>query len=150
VSGFGRRSPQPPPSPEEIAASVELQVSLLASHARDRGVALAHVKPHGALYNDAAKDQDVARAVGHGVLRAARDAVVFGLAGSAAIPAWREMGLSVAEEGFADRAYDGDGRLVPRGEPGAVLTDPAAAAAQAVSLAGTGRVATLCVHGDTP
>jgi len=150
ASGFGRRSLRASVSPEEIAATVELQVSLLSSHARDRGIRLVHVKPHGALYNDAATDPDVARALGRGVLRAARDAIVFRLAGSAAIPVWRDLGLEVAEEGFADRAYRADGSLVPRGEPGAVLTDPEAAAAQAVTLARSGRVATLCVHGDTP
>jgi UPF0271 protein len=147
VPGFGRRSLRP--SPDELAASIELQVSLLSSHALDRGARLTHVKPHGALYNDAARDAEVARAIGRGVLRAARDAILFGLAGSSAITVWRDQGLQVAEEGFADRAYRDDGSLVRRGEPGAVLTDPAAAAAQALELARAGRVATLCVHGDT-
>jgi UPF0271 protein len=150
VAGFGRRPPRPAADADELAASIELQVSLLASHARDRGARLAHVKPHGALYNDAARDEDVARAVGRGVLRAARDAILFGLAGSRAVPVWKDMGFEVAEEGFADRGYGGDGALLSRGESGAVLTDPGAAAAQAVALAQSGRVATLCVHGDTP
>jgi lactam utilization protein B len=103
VAGFGRRSPRPAAGVDELAASIELQVSLLASHARDRGARLTHVKPHGALYNDAAGDEDVARAVGRGVLRAARDAILFGLAGSRAVAVWKDMGFEVAEEGFADR-----------------------------------------------
>ena len=150
VAGFGRATPRPAPDPVELAAAVELQVALLASHARDRGGRLAHVKPHGALYNDAARDPDVSRAVGRGVARAARDAILYGLAGSTALSVWRDMGLRVMAEGFADRAYREDGTLVPRGQQGAVLTDPEAAAQHALRLARSGEVETLCVHGDTP
>jgi 5-oxoprolinase (ATP-hydrolysing) subunit A len=149
VAGFGRSTPRPAPDPAELAGSIELQVALLASHARDRGGRLAHVKPHGALYNDAARDPEIARAVGTGVARAARDALLFGLAGSIAVSVWRHMGLRVVAEGFADRAYRSDGTLVPRGEQGAVLTDARTAAAHALELARSGVVETICVHGDT-
>lgn len=150
VAGFGRHAPRPAIDPQELAASVELQVSLVASHARDRGGRLAHVKPHGALYNDAGRDPEIARAIARGVSRAARDAILFGLAGSSAVGVWRDMGFHVVAEGFADRAYHPDGTLVPRGEPGAVLTDPDTAAAHALALARTAGIETLCVHGDTP
>ena len=150
LAGFGRMTPRPAPDPADLATSVELQVALLASHAHDRGGRLAHVKPHGALYNDAARDPDVARAVARGVARAARDAMLFGLAGSAGVSVWRDMGLRVVEEGFADRGYREDGTLIPRGERGAVFADPEVAAAHAVKLARRDAVETICVHGDTP
>jgi UPF0271 protein len=134
-------------SAEQIAQTVCAQIGALAAIAGD----LAHVKPHGALYNVAAKNPDVARAIGEGVARfGGRDLVLVGLAGSAMLDVWREMGFRVAAEGFADRRYEPDGSLRPRRFADALITDPQDAAAQALRLAGEGRVRTICVHSDTP
>jgi len=146
--GFGRVSVRMDPA--SLSASVEAQIRALAHVALTEGVRLTHVKPHGALYNDAARDADIAAAVADAVLRVSRDLVLVGLAGSVAITAWRSRGLTVAPEGFCDRGYDATGMLLPRTRPGAVLTDPDVAAAQALRLAREGQCRTLCVHSDTP
>jgi UPF0271 protein len=149
-------------SHDEVRALVLYQVAALDGFARSRGGSLSHVKAHGALYNRAAKDAALARAVAEAVRRFSRDLVVVGLAGSLQLEAARELGLRAAGEAFADRRYLPDGSLVPRSQPGALLHDPAEAAAQAVSIARDGfavaadgsRLAisaqTLCLHGDTP
>jgi UPF0271 protein len=158
--GFGRRAMQL--TPEEIENDVLYQIGALAAFARSVGSELAHVKPHGALYNMAAKDVVVAQAIMRGVTRAGENLIVVGLAGSAMIEAARETGLCVAREGFADRAYEGDGSLRSRKLEGALLHDPQVAAERAVRIARDGvvvaytgeeiplQVDTLCVHGDTP
>jgi len=146
--GFGRASIVLPPA--ALSESIARQIDSLARVAAGLGVALTHVKPHGALYNDAARDPAVADAVARGVLDVAPELVVVGLAGARALDLWRDRGLRVAAEGFADRAYEPDGTLVPRSRPGAVLTDPEAAAAQALRLARAGSCDTICVHSDTP
>ncbi len=146
--GFGRRSQAI--ASAELARTVAEQVELLTRLARARGVRLSHVKPHGALYNDAARDEAVARSVAEGVGRVGGELVLVGLAGSLAVEVWRGLGFKVAREGFADRAYRTDGTLVARSVPGALIEDPASAAAQAVRLAREGACETLCVHGDTP
>ncbi|HXM41179.1 MAG TPA: 5-oxoprolinase subunit PxpA [Bryobacteraceae bacterium] len=134
-------------SAEQIAQTVYGQIGALAAIAGD----LTHVKPHGALYNVAAKNPDVARAIGEGVLRfGGRDLVLVGLAGSAMLDVWREMGFRVAAEGFADRRYEPDGSLRSRKYADALITDPLDAAAQALRLASEGIVQTICVHSDTP
>jgi 5-oxoprolinase (ATP-hydrolysing) subunit A len=134
-------------SAEQIVQAVCQQIAALAAIAGD----LAHVKPHGALYNVAAKNPDVARAIGEGVARfGGWDPVLVGLAGSVMLDVWREMGFRVAAEGFADRRYEPDGSLRARKFPDALITDPDEAAAQALRLAGDGRVQTICVHSDTP
>jgi UPF0271 protein len=127
------------------------QVGALAGFARAHGTPLTHVKPHGALYNQSAQDEHLARAVARAVARFDRTLVLVGLASSAiAREAARAEGLAFAGEAFADRRYLPDGTLAPRSEPGAVLGDPEAAAAQAVQLAREGLADTVCVHGDTP
>jgi UPF0271 protein len=132
---------------EQIAQTVCEQIGALAAIAGD----LAHVKPHGALYNVATKNPDVARAIGEGVARfGGRDLVLVGLAGSGMLDVWRAMGFRVAAEGFADRRYEPDGSLRARRFADALITDPGEAAAQALRLASTGRVQTICVHSDTP
>jgi len=146
--GFGRLSQDL--DPEEIATAVAAQIISLAQVVWTQGAGLVHVKPHGALYNDAAFRDDVAAAVAEGVVRVSDALILYGLAGSSALTVWRRRGLRIACEGFADRAYDPDGRLVPRTHPGALITDPHAAADQAVRLASGGRCDTICVHGDTP
>ena len=130
----------------QIAQTVYEQIAALAAIAGD----LAHVKPHGALYNVAARNADVARAIGEGAARFGRNLVLVGLAGSGMLDVWRDMGFRVAAEGFADRRYQPDGSLRPRRFPDALITEPAEAAAQAVRLAGEGHAQTICVHSDTP
>jgi UPF0271 protein len=133
-------------SAEQIAQTVCAQIGALAAIAGK----LAHVKPHGALYNVAAKNPDVARAIGEGVARFGGELVLVGLAGSVMLDVWRDMGFRVAAEGFADRRYEPDGSLRSRKFADALITEPADAAAQALRLASEGRVQTICVHSDTP
>ena len=159
-AGFGRHIVAA--RPEQIVAWVTQQTEALAEQAARLGMRLAHVKPHGALYNVAAVDAEVAGAVAAAVAMFDARLVLVGLAGSTLIEAGRAAGLAVLNEGFADRRYDPAGRLVSRETPGAVLTDPAAAAEQAGRLAqrrplpalpaGAVRIEadTICVHGDTP
>ena len=137
-------------TPEEIARTVREQIERLEAVVARLGGTIVHVKPHGALYNVAVHNGEVARAIGEGVVRWNRGIVVFGLAGSPMLDVWRAMGLPVAGEAFADRRYEPDGTLRSRKFPDALITDPAAAAAQAVRLAREGKAQTLCVHGDTP
>jgi UPF0271 protein len=145
--GFGR-VPMSFAAPE-LADIVARQIEQLVRVARDAGASVTHVKPHGALYNEAASRPEIADAVASGVALVSADLIVVGLAGSQALRVWRERGLAVAAEGFADRAYAADGTLVPRTLPGALITDPEAAAAQAVRLADSRACATICLHGDT-
>jgi len=135
---------------DRLAASIAEQVASLARIATALGARLAHVKPHGDLYNAAASDPGIAAAIASGVGRVSRDLILVGLAGSASLAAWRGAGFRVAAEGFADRGYEPDGTLVPRTRAGALIVDPMAAAAQAVALAREGRCETICVHSDTP
>jgi UPF0271 protein len=131
---------------EEIARTVFEQIVRLER----TGAALTHVKPHGALYNVAAQRPDVAAAIAEGVAQWNPRAVLVGLAGSTALDVWRERGFRVAAEGFADRRYEADGSLRSRRLAGALITDPEAAAAQAVRLVQSGRAQTLCIHSDSP
>lgn len=151
-----------PMSPGRIAQMVEAQVADAVAAAEGLGIRIRYVKPHGALYNLAARDRGVADAIALGIRAAGPGLVYLGLAGSVMLEAGRANNLRVAAEAFADRAYRADGTLLPRGEPGAVLTDAAEVAARALdmvknrgvtSVDGT-RVAlafdSLCLHGDTP
>jgi UPF0271 protein len=135
---------------EEIERTVWQQIERLDAVVRRLGGIIVHVKPHGALYNVAVRNQEVARAIGRGVARWNRGVPVFGLAGSSMLDVWRGMGLAAAGEGFADRRYEPDGSLRSRKFPDALITDPEEAAAQALRLARGGAVETICVHGDTP
>ncbi len=158
--GFGRRLMAL--SPVEIEAFVLYQLGALAGFVQAAGARLAHVKPHGALYNWAAKDAESAAAIARAVARFDPALIVVTLPGSALAEAARGHGLRVAGEGFADRAYQADGSLVPRSEPGAVIHDLAEATARAVQMVTQGAIEaidgtllpleidTLCVHGDTP
>jgi UPF0271 protein len=161
LRGFGRRAIAVPPA--EVERDVLYQVGALAAFARSHGVELAHVKPHGALYNQAAVDPAIAEAVARGVARAGGELVLVGLAGSGVMAAAAaRAGLRFAAEAFADRRYLADGTLQPRHVAGSVIEDPTEAAAQAVAIARDGRVApagggaievraeTLCLHGDNP
>ena len=139
-----------PMSPAEIERTVVEQIERLEAVVRRLGGTITHVKPHGALYNVAVKDAGVARAIGAAVARWNPSVPVFGLAGSPMLEVWRKMGLRAVGEAFADRRYEPDGTLRNRKFPDALITDPAAAAAQAVRLARAGGAETICVHGDTP
>jgi len=145
--GFGRRSLTI--GMEELAASVAAQCTELAAIARDAGVAVESVKPHGALYHDAARSAAIARAVLDGAIGAlGSNIAVIGPPHGPLRELAATLGVRYAREGFADRRMHEDGTLVPRSEPGALVTDPARAAEQAVALAPT--VDTICMHADTP
>lgn len=156
LQGFGRR--ELALTPDEAEALVLYQVGALAGFARAYGVELVHVKPHGALYNQAARDPALAQAVARAVQRFSKELILVGLAGSALVQAGLEAGLAVLNEGFPDRGYNPDGTLMSRRLPGALLHNPQQIAAQAVRLAregiqtSAGRVTidTLCLHGDNP
>ena len=147
---------------DEIVAWGMPQTEALAEQAARMGLRLAHVKPHGALYNVAAFDEGVAQAIARAVAALDPSLALVGLSGSRLVEAGRAAGLPVLNEAFADRRYQANGQLVSRETAGALLTDPAMAAHQALVLAkgeavttleGDGlRVAadTLCLHGDTP
>lgn len=149
-------------SPAELHDSLIEQIRALARICLLHGVPLAHVKPHGALYNRAADDRTLADVVAEAV-RAADPALrLIGLAGSVLVAAASDAGLSVAAEAFADRRYLATGRLASRDHPDALIVDPAEAARQAVALATAEEIATMdggilkvraetiCVHADTP
>jgi UPF0271 protein len=136
-----------PMTGDEIADTVFEQVRQLAEIAASQGIELRHVKPHGALYNTAAQDPAVARAIAGGVSRWRKDLVLVGLAGSSMLEVFREAGFRVAAEAFADRRYEADGSLRSRRFADALITDPVEAAAQVLGM--VGRVDTICVHGDT-
>ena len=158
--GFGRRDLNM--APDELEASLVYQIGAVAAFARAAGTPLRHVKPHGALYNLAARDPDVAATIARAVARVSGDLVLVGLAGSALITAAGDAGLASAAEAFADRAYETDGTLRSRRLPGALLESPDRAAAQALSIVRDGQVTgqdgtaiavradTICIHGDTP
>jgi 5-oxoprolinase (ATP-hydrolysing) subunit A len=155
---FGRR--ELPITVDAAAGLVLTQVRALQAIAQSLGAPIVHVKPHGGLYNLAARDRGVADGIARAVWRADPRLILVGLAGSQLLAAGRARGLRVASEAFADRGYQPDGALVPRGQPGALLEDEAAAAAQALRLARKGRVRaidgadipvaadTICLHGD--
>jgi UPF0271 protein len=147
-ANFGRV--EMPMTSEEIERTLVEQIERLEAVVRCVGGRIVHVKPHGALYNVAVHNREVAHAIGGGVARWRRGVPIFGLAGSPMLDVWREMGLAVAGEAFADRRYEPDGTLRSRKFPDALITDPQAAAAQAVRLAREGKAQTICVHGDTP
>jgi len=139
-----------PMTAAEIARTVCEQIERLEAVVRRLGGQIVHVKPHGALYNVAVRNCEVARAIADGVARWNPKTVLFGLASSPMLDVWREMGMAVAGEAFADRRYEPDGTLRSRKFADALITDPQAAAAQALRLAREGHAQTVCVHGDTP
>jgi UPF0271 protein len=144
LAGFGRRAMDVPR--EELAADVLYQLGALEACCRAAGTRVRYVKPHGALYNTASADEDVAAAVLDGV-RAFGGLPVLCLPDSALARLSADAWLPAVAEGFADRGYAPDGTLLPRGTPGALLSDAEEIAAHAVSLAGS--VRSICVHGDS-
>lgn len=159
VVGFGRRVIAS--TPDEIRTDVLYQIGALQAFCQAAGVRLHHVKPHGALYNLAAKDQGVADAIVSGIRAWTDNLVVYVQPGSALESAALDAGLPVAREAFADRAYLADGRLAPRELPDSVLTDPLAVAERVVRMIRGEPIPTLdgppllitadtiCIHSDT-
>jgi 5-oxoprolinase (ATP-hydrolysing) subunit A len=146
---FGRRAMAV--APAELAADVLYQVGALEGCCRAEGTRVRYVKPHGALYNTAVADAEVAAAVCDGVAAFGGLLPVLGLPGSQLLRAAEAIDLPGVPEGFPDRGYRPDGTLLPRGEAGAVLEDPEEIAGRAVTLAGREpAVRSLCVHGDAP
>jgi UPF0271 protein len=160
VAGFGRREMQL--SPQEVYDLVVYQLGALQAFATAEGVRVQHVKPHGALYNMAAADAPLARAVAAAVYRVDRQLVLFGSTGSELITAGEEIGLAVANEVFADRTYQATGALTPRSMPDAMIADARVAAERVLRMVRSGRVVsqqgteltvradTVCLHGDAP
>jgi UPF0271 protein len=159
-SGFGRREMRM--QSEDVVALVARQLDALGRITTRAGVAMHHAKPHGALYNMAARDAGLADAVAAAVAGFDRHLVLYGLSGSELIAAGKRAGLRTASEVFADRAYLSDGSLAPRSAAGAVIAAPDAVVDRAVRMVLEGHVDaidgtriplmvdTICVHGDTP
>jgi 5-oxoprolinase (ATP-hydrolysing) subunit A len=149
-------------SAKEIADSVFERVRALAEIAAGCGARVVHVKPHGALYNQAVKNRELAKAIADGVARWHKSTVLVGLAGSSMLEVFRQAGFAVAAEAFADRRYEADGTLRSRKFEDALIRNPEEAAWQALGIAERGLVIasdgsevavdaqTLCIHGDTP
>jgi UPF0271 protein len=160
LQGFGRR--EMIVDPAELEASLIAQIGALSAIARAEKSALQHVKPHGALYNMAARDRTLSDAIARAVAAVDRNLILFGLPNSPMLEAGRAAGLRIASEGFADRSYEPDGSLTPRSRSGAVIHDVDAVVSRAARMATDGvvltadgsevklRVDTICVHGDTP
>ena len=158
--GFGRRRMDL--APEEIESFLIYQIGAVEAMARAHGAVLRHVKPHGWLYNEAARNLEFARVIARAVKRVSPRLILFGLSGSLSIQAAEEEGVPFAREAFVDRAYLKDGTLAPRSTPGALITNPTRAAFQALRLAQGAKVVclqsgeisvaadTMCVHGDNP
>lgn len=144
---FGRKAMSR--TPAEAYSDVAAQIRTLASIVEAQGGRLSHVKPHGALYNQAARDEALASAIARAVRDFDPSLALVGLAGSASIRAARESGLRAIEEGFADRAYTDSRELVPRGEPGAMIDDEERSVRQVFDLIERG-IETICLHGDDP
>ena len=158
LMGFGRRPMTV--TPQEAGAYVKYQVGALQAFAKGHGLALQHVKPHGALYNMAAKDEGLAIGICEAIASVDKNLILMGLAGSVMLEAAKKAGLKTASEVFADRAYNDDGSLVNRKLPGAVIHDPDLAVERAIKMAKEGKVISIngkeisiqvdsiCVHGD--
>ena len=148
--------------PEELLRSICEQVRSLIRVAEEESVSISHIKPHGALYNQAAKDTHLARVIGNAVDRVAPDLDIMCLSGSLMVKILEDMGLKVVQEAFADRTYERDGDLRDRRSDRALITDPQKAADQARSIIEDKKIITfdgseisleaqtLCVHSDTP
>jgi UPF0271 protein len=133
---------------KDIVDLVSEQVGNAVEAADEFGLKLYHVKPHGALYNEAAEEGEVAEAIALGVRQVLRDVFLMGLAKSTMVGVFRRQGFVVLREAFADRRYTAEGLLVPRTEPGAMVEDAREAREQMLRLAGF--CDTVCVHSDSP
>jgi UPF0271 protein len=160
LQGFGRRFMTI--TPAEVRDLVVYQVGALDAFVRAEGGSMRHVKAHGALYNAAAADADLADAIARAVHSVDPELILFGLSGSELIAAGEAIGLPTASEAFADRTYQDDGTLTPRIRPDALIDEHEQAVRQTIRLAKEGRVRsqrgadvevgadTICIHGDGP
>lgn len=160
IMGFGRRSMTI--SPDEMKQYTIYQLGALYGFVKATGATMQHVKPHGAMYNMAAKDGKLARAIIEGIWEVDRNLIVLGLAGSEMVNAAGEKGLKAANEVFADRAYNADGTLVARSLPGSMIEDKKIAISRVIRMVTEGKVTaisgedvdikadSICVHGDNP
>lgn len=143
-ANFGRLALEMPL--EAVVQTVFEQISTLARFTSE----IRHVKPHGALYNQAVNNAALARAIAQGAARFSKQITLVGLANSLMLEIFKDEGFEIAAEAFADRRYTADGTLVPRAQPNALITNPAEAAVQARQFARSGTIQTICIHGDTP
>lgn len=160
IMGFGRREMEI--SKEEVKAYIKYQLGALNSFAVSNGQKLQHIKAHGALYNMAAKDYELALAISQAVYEVDKDIILLGLANSSMIDAGKEVGLKVASEVFADRAYNSDGTLVSRSIEGSIIHDTEIAIKRVIKMVKENKVEaingkyinikadSICVHGDNP
>lgn len=160
LMGFGRRNLAV--TPAEVKAYTLYQLGALQAFVKAANGTLQHLKPHGAMYNMAATDAKLAQAIAEAIYEAAPEVILLGLANSQMITAGKALGLRVAQEVFADRAYQANGTLVPRSQSGAVIHDPDEAIARVVTMVKKGEVTaitgekvemkadSICVHGDNP
>lgn len=160
LMGFGRRNMAV--TPAEVKAYTTYQLGALQAFVKAANGTLQHLKPHGAMYNMAATDVKLAQAIAEAIYEAAPEVILLGLANSEMIKAGKAVGLKVAQEVFADRAYQANGTLVPRSQPGAVIHDAEEAIARVVTMVKRGEVTaitgervemiadSICVHGDNP
>ncbi len=158
--GFGRRAMRI--TPQEAHDLALYQIGALNAFVKAEGGVMQHVKPHGALYNMAAADPELAAALAEAAYAADPELILFGLAGSELIAAGRRIGVRTAGEAFSDRAYQPDGSLVPRPSPGALIEDEERAAQRVIRMVEEGKVfaaggtdiavqaETVCIHGDEP
>lgn len=159
LQGFGRRNMSV--SPEDAKNLIVYQVGALDAFCKSVGIKLQHVKPHGALYNMAAKDAALARAICEGIYNYDNNLILLGLANSEMIRQAKDIGLPYASEVFADRAYEDDGTLVARSKPGSMIRDEDEAVSRVIRMIKERRVKTIngndieitadsvCVHGDS-
>lgn len=160
LQGFGRRNMNL--SPAEVRNLITYQVGALEAFCRSAGARLRHVKPHGALYNMAAKNAELAKAICQGIYAFDPSLILLGLSGSEMLKQAKEVGLPYAAEVFADRAYEDDGTLVARSKPGAMITDEDEAVRRVIRMILEHKVTSIsgkeieicpdsvCVHGDSP
>ncbi|MFC4767923.1 5-oxoprolinase subunit PxpA [Effusibacillus consociatus] len=158
--GFGRRNMDI--SPQEAYDMVVYQIGALYAFVKAEGGTMQHVKPHGALYNMAAKSPELSKAIAEAVYKVDPELILFGLSGSELVKAGESIGLRTANEVFADRTYQQDGSLTSRRQPDALITDHDKAVQQVVRMVKEGKVLsqqktevaikadTVCIHGDGP
>ncbi|MFL1468691.1 LamB/YcsF family protein [Paraclostridium bifermentans] len=160
VIGFGRREMKI--SKDEVKAYVKYQLGALNSFVISNGAKIQHVKAHGALYNMAAKDYDISLSIAQAVYEVDKNIILLGLANSSIVDAGKDVGLRVANEVFADRAYNSDGTLVSRSLEGSIIYDPNIAIKRVIKMVKENKVEdingkdidikadSICVHGDNP
>lgn len=148
--------------PRDLTQTILEQIRRLDEIVSAENEQLFHVKPHGALYNQAAKDKTISRSIGEAVLKFDPSLVMIGFSGSVMLHVWQDMGLQIMEEAFGDRTYESDGSLRNRDLDHALITDPKKAAQQAQMITNEGKVIsfdgsdihinaqTICIHSDTP